>query len=136
MGAVLYHRKSRGKSLLGTLALGLSGGLPGVDLPLVEHGENDGTDSHHQEDHGDGGLEDIEDLAVMDVHEADEVLLAHGTQDQGQQNGGEGELVLVHEPAEHAEGHAHANVEHALVNGERAQQGDDQDDRVEHGLLH
>ena len=58
-----------------------------------------------------------------------------GPVDQRQQDRGQGELILVHQPADHAEQDADTDVKHVLVDGKRTQQGHDQDNRIQHALL-
>ena len=106
-----------------------------VDLALVVDGEENRRYGDNQEHHCDRRSEDREEVAALDVHVAHEVLFAHRSKDERQQDRAERELILVHQPADDAEDHAHAHVEHVLVDGERAQQGDDQNDRVEHLLF-
>ena len=67
-------------------------------------------------------MDDLTKVALVEIHEADKILFTHGAEDQGQQDRRERELILVHEPADHAEGYAHAHVEYVFVDGERAQQ--------------
>ena len=106
-----------------------------VDLALVIDRVDDNEDGYACKDHSDGRGGDGEEVSALDVHVAHEVLLAHGSQNKGQQDGRKGELVLVHQPADDAEGDTDAHIKGILVDGERAQQGDDEDDGVEHLLL-
>lgn len=101
-----------------------------VDLALVIHREQDDQNGHNGKDHGNGRGGDGKEVAALDVHVTHEVLLAHGSQNEGQQNGRQGELVLVHQPADDAEGDTDAHVKGILVDGESTQQGDDQNDGV------
>ena len=114
--------------------LGLHGSLVSrlalIDLALVVDGEEDRAHRDNHEHHRDRRGEDREEVAALNVHVAHEVLFAHRSKDQRQQDRAERELILVHQPADHAEDHAHTHVEHVLVDGERAQQGDDQNDRA------
>ena len=107
-----------------------------VDLALIIHREHDDQNGHSGKDHGDGRGGDGKEVAALDVHVADEVLFAHGSQNESQQNGRKRELVLIHQPANDAEGYANAHIKGIFVDGEGTQQRDDQNDGVQHLFLH
>lgn len=107
-----------------------------VDLALIIHREHDDQNGHSGKDHGDGRGGDGKEVAALDVHVADEVLFAHGSQNESQQNGRKWELVLIHQPANDAEGYANAHIKGIFVDGEGTQQRDDQNDGVQHLFLH
>ena len=109
---------------------------PTVDLFLVMDGEQDRRDTHDEEAHRDGAVEDLKEIPIIHIDEAHEVLFAHRTQNQGKEDGGEREFVFVHQPSYYAEEDADSDIEDVLVNGERAEQRDDEDDRIEHLLFH
>ena len=58
-----------------------------VDLALVVDRVDDDQNSDRCKDHCDGRSGDGEEVAALDVHAAHEVLLAHGSQNEGQQAG-------------------------------------------------
>ena len=107
-----------------------------VDLALIIHREHDDQNGHSGKDHSDGRGGDGKEVAALDVHVADEVLFAHGSQNESQQNGRKRELVLIHQPANDAEGYANAHIKGIFVDGEGTQQRDDQNDGVQHLFLH
>ena len=89
-----------------------------VDLALVIDRVDDNEDGYACKDHCDGRSGDGEEVAALDVHVTHEVLLAHGSQNEGQQDGRKRELVLVHQPADDAEGDTDAHIKGILVDGE------------------
>ena len=66
-----------------------------VDLALIIHREHDDQNGHSGKDHGDGRGGDGKEVAALDVHVADEVLFAHGSQNESQQNGRKREPPLI-----------------------------------------
>ena len=58
-----------------------------VDLALVVDRVDDDQNSDRCKDHCDGRSGDGEEVAALDVHVTHEVLLAHGSQNEGQQDG-------------------------------------------------
>lgn len=92
--------------------------FPLVDLLLVDERVNDNCNCNDKEGDRNGVMQNSTEVAVVQVHKADEVFFAHRPENQGKKNRRERELILVHDPADHAESNADADIEDILVNGE------------------
>lgn len=69
-----FHRRNIRRS-----ALFLCLCLTPVDLSLVINREQNDGNRHEHKHVRDGGLENRRKISLLDIHKADEVLLAHGT---------------------------------------------------------
>ena len=98
------------RELLGSLGSALGLGFTLVDLLLVVDREEHGGDGDDEEADGDRVMGDGHEVAAVEVHEADEVLLAHRSENESEQDRAERELKLVHQPTHDAEDHADAQA--------------------------
>ena len=66
-----------------------------VNLALVVDGEENRRYGDNQEHHRNRRSEDCEEVAALNVHVAHEVLFAHRSKDEREQNRAERELILI-----------------------------------------